>query len=153
MNRRSFLKQTGLAAGVTAANRLRGATQAVSIVVDPQDQIASAAAPSWAVRALQDALSAQGIPAKVYPRIDAAPAGDRHIIVAGADNAATRQILRAAKVSMQPGPEGLYLAAGKTGGRSVLLAGGTDQRGLVYAVLELADRVKYDTSLDVKSPI
>ena len=153
MNRRSFLKQTGLAAGVTAANRLRGATQAVSIVVDPQDQIASAAAPTWAVRTLQDALSAQGIPAKVYPRIGAAPAGDRHIMVAGAENAAARQILKAAKVSMQPGPEGLYLAAGNTGGRSVLLAGGTDQRGLVYAVLELADRVKYGTSLDVKSPI
>jgi hypothetical protein len=159
MNRRSFLKQTGLAASLTAAHNLRGATQAVSIVVDPQDQIASAAAPSWAVRALQDALGAQGISAKVYPRIAAAPADDRHILVAGAESAATRQILKAAKVSMPSmpsgplGPEGLYLAAGNTGGRSVLLAGGTSERGLVYAVLELADRVKYGSSLDVKSPI
>ncbi len=152
MNRRSFL-QTGLAAGVTAAHTLRGATQGVSIVVDPQDAVASTAASSWAVRALEEALSAQSITAKVYPRIDAAPAGDRHIIVAGAENAATRQILRAAKASMPSGPEGLCLVAGNTGGRSALLAAGTDERGLVYAVLELADRVKYGTSLEVKSPI
>src|SRR5580658_9072217 len=138
MNRRSFLKQTGIAVGLTAAHSLRGATQPVSIVVDPQDQIASAAAPSWAVRALQDALGTQGISAKVYPRIAAAPAGDRHILVAGAESAAARQILKAAKVSIPSGssgpseplgPEGLYLAAGNTGGRSVLLAGGTSERG------------------------
>jgi hypothetical protein len=47
------------------------------------------------------------------------------------------------------GPEGLCLAAS----RSALLAAGTDQRGLIYAVLELADRVKYGVSLDVKSPV
>jgi hypothetical protein len=153
MNRRSFLKQTGLAAGVTAVHNLHGATQGVALIIDPNDPIASSAAPSWAIRTLQDAFTAQGATAKIYPRIDAAPDGDRHIVVAGADNAAARQILSAANVSMPSGPEALSLAMGKAGGRSILLASGSDARGLVFAVLELADRLKYGSSLDVKSPI
>jgi hypothetical protein len=153
MNRRSFLKQTGLAAGVTTVESLRGATQGVSIVVDPGDPIASAAAPSWAVHTLQDAFSAQGITAKIYPRIGDAPGSGRRIIVAGMENSSARQILKAANISLPRGPEGLCLTMGNTGGKSALLAGGTDERGLVYAVLELADRVKHDSSLDIKSPI
>ena len=153
MNRRSFLKQTGLAAGATAVHNLQGATQGVALIVDPNDPVASSAAPSWAIRTLQDAFSAQGAAAKIYPRIDAAPAGDRHVLIAGPENAAARQILSAANVSLPSGPEALSLAEGKAGGRSVLLAGGSDARGLVFAVLELTDRLKYGSSLDVKSPI
>ena len=45
MNRRSFLKQTGLAAGATAVHNLQGATQGVALIVDPNDPVASSAAP------------------------------------------------------------------------------------------------------------
>jgi hypothetical protein len=153
MNRRRFLKQAGIAAGATAIPILRSASQAVSIVVDPHDPVASTAATSWAVRTLQEAFAAQGISAKVYPRSDQAPAGDRHIVVADGENATARQILRSVNASMPAGPEALGLAVGKVSGRSALLASGTDERGLVYAVLELADRVKYGSTLDLKSPI
>src|ERR1700739_834535 len=107
MNRRSFLKKTGLAAGISGVQRLGGAGQGVSLVVDPQDKIASAPAASWAVRTLQDALNAQRFTAKVYSQMGDAPAADRKIIVAGGENDITRQILHAAKVSMPAGPEGL----------------------------------------------
>ena len=153
MNRRSFLKQTGFAAGAAAVHNLHGATQGVALIVDPNDPIASSAAPSWAVRTLQDAFSAQGAAAKIYPRIDAAPVGDRHILIAGTENAAARQILSAAGASVPSGPEALALATGQAGGRSILLASGSDARGLVFGVLELADRLKYGSPLDVKSPI
>jgi len=153
MNRRGFLKQTGLAAGAAAMSTLRGATGSVAIVVDPNDPIASVAAASWAVHTLQEVLAAQGITAKVYPRLDEAPAGDRHFVVAQSENAMAGQILRSANASMPSGPEGLGLVPGKAAGRSVLLATGTDERGLVYAVLELADRVKYGSTLDLKSPL
>lgn len=153
MNRRSFLKNAGLAAGISGVQRLAGAGQGVSLVVDPQDKIASTPAASWAVRTLQDALSAQRFTAKVYSQIGEAPAGDRRIIVAGSENDITRQILHAAKVPLPAGPEGLALVEGNAGGQPALLAAGTDERGLVYAVLELADRVKYGSPLDVKSPV
>jgi hypothetical protein len=46
MDRRDFLKTTGLAAvGASAIRTLSGATQSVSIIVDPQDPIACAVAP------------------------------------------------------------------------------------------------------------
>jgi hypothetical protein len=153
MKRRDFVKSAGVAAGMSAAGNLGGATQGVSIVVDPQDRIASAAAPSWAVRTLEEAFAARGATAKTYPRIDEAPAGDRHIIVAGTGNDAAKQILTAARVSMPQDPESFSLVAGNAGGRNALVAAGADERALVYAVLELADRVKYGSSLEMKSPI
>ena len=83
MKRRDFVKSTGIAVGMSAIGNLGGATKGVSLVVDPQDRIASAAAPLWAVRTLEEAFAAQGVTAKTYPRAEDAPAGDRHIVVAG----------------------------------------------------------------------
>src|SRR5258708_5943364 len=131
MNRRSFLKHTGAAAGVTAMQSLRGATQGVSIIVDPRDPVASASPASWAIGELRSALSTQGITARIYPRIEAAPATDRCIMVAGASSSSGRQLLKAANVSMPSSAEALCLVPGKLGGRSALLAGGNDTRGLV----------------------
>ncbi len=153
MNRRTFLKHTGAAAGVTAAHSLKGATQGVSLIVDPRDMIASAPPAAWAVRELRTALANQGVTAQVYPRLDAAPGGDRQIVIAGGTSASAREILQGAKVSMPSSAEALCLVPGK----SALLVGGSDARGLVYAVLELADRVKYapvaSAALDVRMPV
>ena len=49
----------------------------------------------------------------------------------------------AAKISLSDAPEALVLTHGKIGERNVLLAAGSDARGLVYALLELADRVNF----------
>ena len=144
MDRRDFLKTTGgTVVGVSAIRTLSGATQGVSIVVDPQDPIASARPAAWAIRELQSGLSTQGVTAKVYARLEAAPAGDRYIVVAGGGSPVAQQILKAAKVTLPSSAEAVCLVPGSLGGKSVLLAGGSDVRGLVYAVLELADRAKY----------
>ena len=158
MNRRSLTKQTGTAAGATAAHSLVGATtQGVSLIVDPRDAIASEPPSAWAVGELRAALSAQGVTSQVYPRMDAAPAGDRYVVVAGANNAAARQILKDAKTSIPSSAEALCLVPGNLSGRPALLAGGSDTRGLLYAVLELADRVKCSNAasaaLEVRTPV
>ena len=153
MKRRDFVKNTGVVAGMSAFGNLSGATKGVSLVVAPQDRIASAAAPSWAVRALADAFGAQGETAKTYPRIEEAPAGDRLIVIAGVGNEAAKQVVTGARAAMPSDPESFALVPGNAGGRPALVAAGADERGLVYAVLELADRVKYGSSLDIKSPI
>ena len=44
---------------------------------------------------------------------------------------------------MPDAPEALALVRGKARDRSVLLVSGADVRGLVYSLLELADRVTY----------
>jgi len=65
-------------------------------------------------------------------------------ILAGS-NASTlvRALLGHSGLTLPDTPEALALAQGKLNGKQVVLAGGTDVRGLMYAVLELADRVKF----------
>jgi len=157
MNRRKFLKHAGVAAGMTAVHQLKGAARSVSIIVDPQDPIASAPPAAWAVNELREALEGRGVSAKVYARMDAAPAADRHIVVAGANSASARQIFRGARVAAPSSAESLCLVPGALNGTSALLAAGSDARGLVYAVLELADRVRYagapDAALEIRKPV
>jgi len=140
MDRRDFLKTTGLAAvGASAIRALSGAPQSVSIIVDHQDPIASAGPAAWAIRELQSSLSPQGVTSKIYPRIEAAPAGDRYVVVAGGSSPIAQQLLKTAKVTMPSSTEAVRLVPANLGGKPVLLAGGSDVRGLVYAVLELAE--------------
>ncbi|HEV3215265.1 MAG TPA: hypothetical protein VGZ27_06055 [Vicinamibacterales bacterium] len=157
MDRRDFLKTTGVAIGVTAARALTGATQGVSIVVDAKDPVASAPPVAWAVRELQSALKERGITAEVVSRVDSAAAGNRCFLVAGAHAALAQQILRSSKSTMPEAAEALCLVPGNTGGRAVLLVGGSDARGLVYALLELVDRVRLagdsDAPLDVRAAL
>jgi hypothetical protein len=158
MNRRRFLKQTGAAAGLTAVQRLAGAEQAVSIIVDPKDSVASAAPVMWAVGEFQAALKAQGVASAVYPHIGDAPAGAQRVVIAGNGNAAAREIVKRAPVTSLPsGAEALWTVPGTLGGKPVLLAGGNDPRGLVYGVLDLADRVRYSAAplpaLELRAPI
>ena len=148
MNRRNFLKQTGLVVGLEAAQNLaHGAGQGVSIIVSPEDKVASSGPPRWAAGELQTALKERGVPVRLYPRLEAAPAGDRCIVVAG----------KSGNDSVPLPPEGFILAPDNVGGRPVLLASGSDVRGVVYAVLELADRVRYSgtplAALDVPKAI
>jgi len=93
------------------------------------------------------------VAAKLYPRVQEAPAGDRHIVIAGGNSAYALEILRSANRSMPSSAEALCLVPGKLSGRSVLLAGGSDERGLVYAVLELADRVSYGSPLEIRASV
>ncbi len=97
----------------------------------------------WAAEELREALAARGVSSQIYASLDAAPASLACILVAGRASNAARQLLGAAEVSLPDVPEALALARGKIGKRFVLLAAGADPRGLVYALLELADRVKF----------
>ena len=68
--------------------------------------------------------------------------GRKCIFVAGPGSNPARQVLEAAGISLANGPECLAIARGKIGPRPVLVAAGSDARGLVYALLELADRIR-----------
>ncbi|MBI3972096.1 MAG: hypothetical protein HY332_12465 [Chloroflexi bacterium] len=115
----------------------------ISIVRDPADEIANQPPVNWAVDELQRALDARGVSSEQSDAL-AQPAR-LTILVAGPATRAAQDILRAAAVSLPDAPEAIALATGSAGGQPVVLAAGTDVRGLVYAVLELADRVNYAT--------
>ena len=65
LNRRTFLKQGGLAvAGLAAGSHLlaagSGDAPSVAVVVDPDDAVAAAPSVRWAVDELQEALRGRG---------------------------------------------------------------------------------------------
>src|SRR5919197_1482470 len=142
MDRRDFLKSAGVAAGIAAMRGRASAAQHISLVVDPADAIASAPPVAWAIREVESALTARGATSRTYPRIDAAPGGDRCLVIAGGASSSAQQILRSANATLPATVETLCLVPGNAGGRPALLAAGSDARGLVYAVLDVADRVK-----------
>ena len=89
-------------------------------------------------------------------RLQDAPSGPC-IVAAGADSPVARGMLSDGKVSLPQLPESLALILGKYKNRPTLLACGRDARGLVYAMTELADRVRncprLSSNLNVSEPI
>jgi hypothetical protein len=158
-SRRRFLKASAAVAGVglTRPRWTRAGAPAVSIVADPGDAIASAGPARWAAEELERALAARGVAVKRFERAAQSPAGDVCIIAAGSDAPIARDVLKRSGVTLENTAEALALVPGKAAGRPVLLACGQDVRGLVYALLELADRVRHgadaQAALAVRKPI
>jgi hypothetical protein len=124
MHRRDFLKGSVLAAA-SAQGQSGGR---ISIVVSPGNALTSAPPARWAVDELKRALSEHSVTATEFAALSEAPAGVPAIVVAGSDSQAA---------------EGLSVSPVNVNGRQVLMAAGRDPRGLVYALLEIADRVRH----------
>src|SRR5262245_41203762 len=158
INRRQFLKQTGMALGAASQTSAGFAQspQRVSLVADPSDPAASAPPARWAASELQEALAARSVAVSLHKRL--ADAGEDHftILIAG-PNPQARGILKSAGISELDQAEAVGLVSGKASGKSVLLACGSDVRGLVYALLELADRVRHAedpiAALEMRNPV
>jgi hypothetical protein len=154
MNRRRFLKRSGVLIGGVAANAasLPGATlpagelggsAGVAILVDPSDAVATLGPVRWAINELSAALAASQILVQPIARPSDAPAKSTCLLVAGTEQPQARELLRRAGLEMSREPESLGLVPFQGDGRGTVLVCGQDARGLVYALLELADRVKY----------
>ena len=138
LNRRRFIQAAGAAAALGSAG---GAARGVSIVIDRTDAVAAAGPARWAVKELENALAARSIGVRNCERAAQAPAGDLCVVAAGLQSPVAATILKAAGVRVASAPEGLAVAPGIVAGHPVLLACGSDAAGLVYALLDLADRV------------
>lgn len=117
--------------------------EGVSIVRPPADALAAQGPVRWAVSQLREILTAGRVSVHLRDRMEEAGPDELCLLVAGRESAEARQVLDAAGVSIPEGPESLGLTPGKVGERPVLLACGSDVRGLVYAVTELADRAAH----------
>jgi hypothetical protein len=142
--RRDFLRQTVLAgsAAITGAAWAAAAGRGVTVVTYPDDLTASRLPVGWAVSELQASFSKRGIRVQPLQKVEQT-AGDLCIVCAGAQAHEAREMLRGANVALYPAPEAMAILPAKTGDRRVFLVCGGDPRGLVYAVLELADRVNH----------
>jgi hypothetical protein len=142
IKRRDFLLKTALAGGALAsAQRGRAAAETVSLVADSSDLIAASEPVMWAMAELQRALEESGRTVRRRGAVREAAPGERCIV-------ASSKVAQLAKA-----PESLGLSSTTTAGRPVVLAGGSDARGLTYALLELADRVRHGMALEVPKPV
>lgn len=147
IGRRKFLGNAVLASGLGLVKGLApSSTTKVGILVDPEDPVAGAAPAKWAAAELENSLSKRGVAVNRHTRFDRHAEFDLWIVVSGTNRTLARQLLQKAGVVMPKHDESLALVSGKLYGKDVLLAGGWDERGLVYAVLELADRVQYSSA-------
>jgi hypothetical protein len=138
LNRRRFIQ----AASATAAlGNAGGAARGVSIAIDPSDAVAASAPARWAAKEFENVLSTRGVAVHACERPAQAQPGDLCVLAAGFQSPVAAAVLKTAGVRAAPGPEALALSPGRVAGRAVLLASASDPAGLVYALLDLADRV------------
>jgi hypothetical protein len=142
IRRREFLK---LAGAISAANLTHGARAAPSgrfaITIDPQDSTAAAPPVRWAAEQLRAAIAAKGAQCRIVASANQARGAAFHVLVAGPGSPMARGFPRAdAELS---GAERLRLTPGRWANSPAVLVSGSDRRGYVYGLLELAERVRF----------
>ena len=115
----------------------------VAIIRDPQDSIASREAVVWASEKLSEVLAQQSVQALEGRLIGDVPSADVFLVVAGSDSKLAREIRQRAGVEFTPEAEAFCIVGGESNGHPLAAIAGADDRGLVYAILELADRIRY----------
>lgn len=147
-SRRDFLRNTVAAtAAVAAAELLPGTLSAeegsrgLAIILNAEDSKPEPA--RWAAAELRAALRNRGVTAEIFENLDQAPAGFDCVVAATVGSSSGKQVLATSGIALPTVPESLGLARGRIDNRRVLMACGSDIRGLVYALLELADRVNF----------
>ena len=161
LTRRRFLKTSALATVGVAAIPSFGFWShkgtALKLVLDPEDAIASAPTARWALSQLQQALENKGVSTQIVKRLTDVSSGERCLLICGAERKDARAILAAQKASTPSQSEALALVQSKLENRLVLLASGRASRGLTYALLDLADRVKFggdpQVALAIQKPV
>jgi len=144
MQRRDFLKISGAITALSLTHRaLAGPSQRISIILEGRDPCASSDPVGWAAGCLRSALLVKGVACEIVPSADQAAGSDFSVLVASATSAAnfpqTGETLS--------NPESLRLTPGRLMGAPAILVSAAGQRGFVYGLLELTERVQFNADL------
>lgn len=129
MKRREFLKVAGAASAASLAKGTLAATgKSVAIVLDSHIEILQSPSLQWAAEQLRGAIAARGVPCRIVDSPDRASGHDFRVFFADAPSGVPDSFeIGASKLHSAPG---ISIAAG-------------NPRGLIYGLLELAERVRY----------
>jgi hypothetical protein len=144
-SRRRFLQISGLALGALGLpERVRSQlrNRSISIVTDPVDPVVSAPPCRWAIKEVSEALERYAINVGRVHSLPQAPPDSFCIVASAAERHPAADLLKASGLKLSQSPESLALLPFFREKRHGLLASG-DVRGLMYALLELADRIQY----------
>jgi hypothetical protein len=114
----------------------------LTLVVDRTDVVVDEPPVRWATDRLLHILDRREVVVRPSASLDGSGAGPA-IVIAGLRAPATRSTLLGSGAAVPTAPESLAIVPTEFGGRRVVLATGTEVRGIVYAVLELADRAEH----------
>ncbi len=138
--RRSFLKLAGAAAVGGFAQVGYAAAKPVFLIIDPENSTASSAPSMRAVAQLGEALGAKGVRQEVVRSAEAAKGAGLCIVLAKSDSRLAEGFPRGQRLTIA---ESLRITPGTVGRIPAILVSAPDPRGFVYALLELAERVRY----------
>jgi len=148
MKRREFLRVVGAASAVSLTRGVRAApAPAIIISIDDHDPVASAGPVRWAAEQLRAAIAAKGALCRIVSLKEKIP-GEQPRSAAFfvfVDGAALPAMNTAHAGDLSMGPECFALLSGslKRTHTAGVTASGSDVRGYVYALLELAERVRF----------
>jgi hypothetical protein len=141
MNRRNFFRMGASGAFGFGHGAWAQGAGAAAIIIDSADAVAAAPEVRWAAVELESALQGAGYTVRRLGALSQLQLSERAVLVFGSAFPSARTSIQAAGVSMPADPESLALLPVGSRGQNVL-ATAPGPRGLVYAVLELADRVR-----------
>src|ERR1035438_4957452 len=142
--RRNFLKLAGAvtACGLARLGLAAGANH-MSLILDPENSIASSAPVKRAAEKLCRALASKGVDCAMEQSVEAAAGSSLCVVVASPESQLARSF---AGGSALIAPESLRLSPGKAREVPAILLSAVDARGFIYGLLELADRVHFNSN-------
>ncbi|HWC18542.1 MAG TPA: hypothetical protein VG498_16140, partial [Terriglobales bacterium] len=161
LSRRRFLRLTALSLGALGTQASHGVEvsggKGVSLILAAADPLVSAQPVTFAITELNATVSQAGFEFRQFPSLEEAPRSDIYVVAAGKPTPQVSAWLQAAGIRFPTNPESLALVSTSHQGRHLVLACGRDARGLMYALLELADRMRHghdlEQTLRVEKPI
>ena len=153
LTRRRFIELSTLSlgsVGLRSSAVSLAAGRGISLISEPDDPISASQPVAWARQELIAAISQSGTAVRQFSSVAQAPQWDRTVFIAGAGSAVAVQALKDLGLTPPSAPESLVVVQVKYKDESILLVCGADARGLMYAVLELVDRIRHgENPIDV----
>jgi len=118
-------------------------TVTIFAMSDASDPVVSQAPVAWAIGQLQEALQNKGISTDIRYNLNTIHEPGERIVVTPAESKLAHTLFNNRGVDLPTSAESLALISGHIQNESVLMITGADMRGLVYGILEMADRVTY----------
>jgi hypothetical protein len=115
----------------------------VAVVCDIANEVTSQESVTWAVQYFLETLKQKNVRVNNVGKIGEAFDAGLCILVSGPDSHPARRILQKTGVDIPAAAESFSIVGDSNDGHSLLLVIGADANGLVYAILELVDRLKH----------
>ncbi len=113
----------------------------IAIVLDADDSVVASIPVEWAAGQLRQALVARDRPAEIVRSLGEAKGADFVVLAANPTADLAKSFLSGG--APLKGADTLRLAPGRLGESPAILVSGSDGRGFVYGLLELAERVRF----------